>query len=77
MKRKYVRKTLQAVSSGIEGVSSTKLPPPILPSSILDSIVRVCKYRQSLGLFDDREDRIQRALEYQEFKRGKSDGDKL
>ena len=60
MKRKYTRKALQ--SSSIKEESSINLPP-----DILESIERTCEHRKSLGLFDDREERIQRALRYQEF----------
>jgi len=66
MTRKYTRKPkLDAPgcdSSPIKEESSINLPP-----DILQSIERTCKMRKSLGLTDDREERIQRALRYQEF----------
>ena len=46
----------------IKQESSTNLPP-----DILESIERTCEHRKALGLFDDREERIERAIRYQEF----------
>jgi len=60
MKRKYTRKTT--------GEITNKQITGKLPSDILASIELTCKNRKSLGLSDDREDRIERALRYQEFK---------
>jgi hypothetical protein len=66
VKRKYTRKVspeaVQAKSSPIKEGSSINLPP-----DILESIERTCEHRKSLGLSDDREERIERALRYQEF----------
>jgi hypothetical protein len=42
-----------------------------LPQDILESIELTVLHRKSLGLFDDREERIQRALRYQEFINGR------
>ena len=61
MKRKYTRKALQSKSSGIKVESS------INPPDILESIERICKTRKALNLFDDKKERIERALRYQEF----------
>ena len=63
MKRKYTRKALQSKSSPIKQESSINLPP-----DILESIEKTCKHRKSLGLTDDRGERIERALRYQEFR---------
>ena len=67
MKRKYTRKVspdnVQSKSTPIKEGSSINLPP-----DILQSIERTCEHRKALGLPDDREDRIQRALRYQEFR---------
>jgi len=64
MKRKYTRKvTGEIVAKDVKGG---------LPPDILANIDKICEHRKSLGLFDDREDRIQRALLYQEFIRGKT-----
>jgi hypothetical protein len=65
MKRKYTRKNVQSKSKPLKGESSINLPP-----DILQSIERTCEHRKALGLPDDREDRIQRALRYQEFRNG-------
>ena len=63
MKRKYTRKnTGEVVNKPIDGS---------LPPDILESIERTCEHRKALGLYDDREERIERALRYQEFRRGK------
>ena len=65
-KRKYTRKpkpdALGCDSSPIKQESSTNLPP-----DILESIERTCKTRTALNLFDDKKERIERALRYQEF----------
>jgi len=53
MKRKYTKRAKETIN---------------LPPDILQSIERTCEHRKSLGLSDDREERIQRALRYQEFK---------
>ena len=69
MKRKYTRKVspgnVQSKSSPIKQESSINLPP-----DILQSIERTCKHRKVLGLLDDREERIERAIRYQEFING-------
>lgn len=65
-KRKYTRKNVQSKSNPIKEESSINLPP-----EILDSIDRTCEHRKALGLFDDRAERIGRALRYQEFIRGR------
>ena len=69
MKRKYTRKVspevVQAKSSPIKQESSINLPP-----DILESIEKTCEHRKVLGLLDDKEERIQRALRYQEFING-------
>ena len=57
MKRKYIRKKT-VVNKSIDG----KLPP-----DILQSIEITCEFRKALGLPDDKEKRIKRALRYQEF----------
>uniref|UniRef100_A0A6M3KRU3 Uncharacterized protein n=2 Tax=viral metagenome TaxID=1070528 RepID=A0A6M3KRU3_9ZZZZ len=66
-KRKYTRKVkldaLGCDSSPIKQESSINLPP-----DILKSIERTVLHRKALGLFDDREERIERALRYQEFR---------
>jgi hypothetical protein len=66
MKRKYTRKNVQSKSSPIKQESSINLPP-----DILESIERDCEHRKALGLYDDREERIERAIRYQEFRRGR------
>lgn len=38
-----------------------------LPDDIIKSIKQVVKYRKELGLVDDTEERIKRAMKYQEF----------
>ncbi len=63
MKRKYTRKALQSKSSPIKQGSSINLPP-----DILESIERDCEHRKALNLFDDKKERIERALRYQEFR---------
>ena len=72
MKRKYTRKVspdnVQSKSSPIKQESSINLPP-----DILEAIEITCRHRKLLGLFDDREERIERALRYQEFRRGKNE----
>lgn len=65
-KRKYTRKSLQSKSSPIKEGSSINLPP-----DILQSIKRTCELRNRLGLSDDKEKRIQRALRYQGFINGR------
>jgi hypothetical protein len=69
MKRKYTRKAkpdaLGCDSSPIKQESSINLPP-----DILQDIERTCEHRKVLGLLDDKEERIQRALRYQEFING-------
>jgi hypothetical protein len=62
MKRKYTRKNSK--SSPIKEESN-------LPPDILQDIERTCEHRKVLGLSDDREERIQRALRYQEFINGR------
>jgi len=62
MKRKYTRKNVQLKSTPLNGESNT------LPPDILQSIERTCEHRKQLGLLDDKEERIQRALSYQEFR---------
>ena len=42
----------------------------IMPSIPDKSIEKVCEIRKALGLFDDRVERIERALRYQEFING-------
>jgi len=69
MKRKYTRKALQSKSSPIEEVSSINLPP-----DILESIELTCKTRKALNLFDDKKERIERAIRYQEFRNGHNKG---
>ncbi len=64
MKRKYTRKASKPSLVG-EG-SNGNLPPDILAS-----IEKTLEMRKSLGLSDDREERIQRALRYQGFIRGR------
>ena len=61
MKRKYTRKALQSKSSPIKQESS-------INPDILESIETTCEHRKALGLFDDRGERIERALMYQEFR---------
>lgn len=56
-KRKYTRKVSKSVKEG-------------LPPDILASIERTVSNGKALGLFDDKEERIERALRYQEFIRG-------
>jgi len=58
-KRKYTRKNVQSKSSPIKQVSSINLPP-----DILESIERTVLHRKALGLFDDRTERIERAIRY-------------
>jgi len=53
MKRKYTKRA--------------KIQTDGLPPDILENIERICNYRKSLGLFDDKKERIERALRYQEF----------
>ena len=66
MTRKYTRKpkpgALGLKSTPIKQESNIKLPP-----DILESIEKTCASRKALGLYDDREERIERALRYQEF----------
>jgi hypothetical protein len=66
MKRKYTRKTppdnVQSKSTPIKQESSINLPP-----DIIKSIERDSEHRRALDLFDDRKERIQRAMKYQEF----------
>jgi hypothetical protein len=64
MTRKYTRKNVQSKSSPIKQESSTNLPP-----DILESIERNCEHRKALNLFDDKKERIERALRYQEFRK--------
>ncbi len=64
MKRKYTRKAPQAKSSLAKKESNGNLPPDILAS-----IEKTLKMRMLLGLSDDREERTQRALRYQEFRK--------
>jgi len=66
MKRKYTRKAPQSKSNGIKVESSINLPP-----DILESIERTCEHRKALNLFDDKKERIERALRYQEFINGR------
>ena len=68
MKRKYTRHALQLKISPHKRESSGNLPPDILAS-----IEKILGFRKSLGLFDDREERTERALRYQEFM-GKKNG---
>jgi hypothetical protein len=67
MKRKYTRRvhteTSQIKSNGVNGKSSINLP-----LDILKSIDATIEYRKALGLPDDKEERIARALRYQEFR---------
>ena len=65
MKRKYTRKALQSKSTPIKEVSSINLPP-----DILKAIELIVSNRKRLGLYDDREERIERAVRYQEFRNG-------
>ena len=65
MKRKYTRRVPQPESSGVNDKSSINLP-----LDILKSIDATIEYRKALGLPDDKEERIQRALRYQEFRNG-------
>jgi len=67
MKRKYTRKAVQSKSKPLSEESSINLPP-----DILESIERTCKHRKALGLSDDKKERIERALRYQEFINGKT-----
>ena len=64
-KRKYTRKNVQSKSTPLDKVSSINLPP-----DILESIERTCEHRKALNLFDDKKERIERALRYQEFRNG-------
>jgi len=64
MKRKYTRK--ESKSDVVKQESSINLSP-----GILESIEKTCEHRRNLGLYNDRKERIQRALRYQEFRRGK------
>ena len=66
MKRKYTRKNVQSKSSPIKQESNINLPP-----DILESIERTCQHRKALNLFDDKKERIERALRYQEFIRSR------
>ena len=66
MKRKYTRKALQSKSTPIKEESNINLPP-----DILESIERTCEHRKALNLFDDKKERIERALRYQEFINGR------
>ena len=65
MKRKYTRKNVQSKSKPSKGESSINLPP-----DILESIERICEHRKVLNLYDDKKERIERALRYQEFRNG-------
>ena len=60
-KRKYTRKVspeiIQAKSDGFTD----------LPLSLRNEIEHIIEHRKALGLFDDKDERIQRALRYQEF----------
>ena len=67
MKRKYTRKNVQSKSSPPREESSINLPP-----DILESIERTCEHRKALNLFDDKKERIERALRYQEFINGQA-----
>ena len=60
MKRKYTRKATKSKSRGVKLETGIKLPP-----DILSAIERTLAFRKSLGLPNDREERIQRALKYQ------------
>jgi len=65
--RKYTRKpkpgALGCDSSPIKQESSINLPP-----DILESIERTCEHRKALNLFDDKQERLERTLRYQEFR---------
>ncbi len=39
-------------------------PKPSLPQDIIDDINNLCDHRVAMGLDDDRQDRVHRALEY-------------
>lgn len=62
MKRKYARKALQSKSSLSKEESNINIPP-----DILEVIERTVASRKALGLQDDREERIERAIRYQKF----------
>lgn len=70
MKRKYTRKVspdnVQSNSSLSKEESSINLPP-----DILNSVEKIVEHRKNLGLLDDREERTERAIRYQEFIRGR------
>jgi len=57
---------VQSKSSPIKQESNINLPP-----DILESIERTCQHRKALNLFDDKKERIERALRYQEFIRSR------
>lgn len=62
---KYVKRTQESVQSNstpLSGESSIILLP-----DILKSIELLCKHRKDKGLPDDREERLERAIRYQEF----------
>ena len=63
MKRKYIRKTTGEIVNKAIGGS--------LPAYISESIEKTCEMRKRFGLDNDRDDRIQRALRYQEFIKSK------
>ena len=61
MKRKYTKRAKPIIQT-------TNLPP-----DILESIERSCEHRKALNLFDDKKERVERALRYQEFRRGRNE----
>jgi len=62
MKRKYTHKNVQSKSDIVKPSVNGKLPP-----DILQSIERTCEHRKALNLSDDKKERLERALRYQEF----------
>ncbi len=67
MKRKYTRKP-KLDAPGCDSSLSKEESSINLPPDILKVIELTCKHRKALGLYDDREERIERALRYQEFR---------
>ena len=59
MKRKYTKRAKPLIQSNC------------LPPDILESIEKTCEHRKALNLFDDKKERIEKALRYQEFIRSR------
>ena len=55
MKRKYTKRAKPTIMANG------------LPPDILQSIERTCEHRKALNLSDDKKERLERALRYQEF----------